>query len=322
MAIPPALTEAYNWQLDQSATKMVVTLTFPLTFNVSCVKAELIANHCGILVSAPDLPPFLHGRLFAEHLSLSVKPSGQTLVIELTKSVPGHWEIIVIDGLPGMDPKSAYFTWVWLSPSPDESLQERAALWLQASASACFLPAMRLLARICLANPELWRKGIAMLHRAAFEYGDSVSAAQIGYLWATNPETESRGFHLLEKTDCDDAKLVLGKLYSPASGERCARKDAKTAIEYFEKVADRPAALAEMAKIYRAGAEGVPKDVKKADELMKRAKEIAGENGEEQEGMQEEKEERTTASWPIVLGSIIAIGVFGLAVVSHVRRRT
>jgi hypothetical protein len=75
MEIPPPLTGAYNWQMDQSSTKVVVTLTFPLTFNVSCLKADLIGNGRGIVVSAPDLPPLLHGRLFAE--ASSVSPQAQ-----------------------------------------------------------------------------------------------------------------------------------------------------------------------------------------------------------------------------------------------------
>jgi hypothetical protein len=322
MAIPPALTGAYNWRMDQSETKVIVTLTFPLTFNVCTVRAELIANHRGILVSASDLPPLLHGRLFGEASSLSLTRLGQTVTVELTKSIPGLWDIIVTAGLPGMDPKSAYLLWVMFSQSSDPILQERAAELLQASASACFVPAMRLFGQLLLGNPELQLRGLEMLRQAAFEYGDSISAAHIGYLWAINPGTESRGFRLLEETDCDEARLLLGKLYSPVSGEQCTRKDARAAIGYLEKVANRPAALAEMAHIYREGAEGVPKDVKKATELLNRAKEIAAEQGEGEEEQMDQKQEGRTAGWPIVLGSIIAIAFFGLALFLHVRRRT
>jgi hypothetical protein len=323
--IEPDLQGAYDWSFSQTDTSVTVSFTFPATFNLSCVRADLNASKSAISVVVPNSPPLLHGRLVepvAGVICASDNPT-HTVRVTLAKSLPEPWPLVVSTGHPNaqtIDAKSAFLIWSALMASQQAELVPTAMDYLRLSADVGFVPALTTFARLCLGHKTAHAHGIEMLNIAANRYHDVASTAQLAYFLVLDGNRD--GFAILEQAaeaGSPDAHFFLGKLLSPVCTEQWSPKNGPQAMKHLQMSTDirgNYLASCEIARLLWAGCDGIPQDRQRAKALYSQAQELA--HGAELPPL--EGESRVT-TWLVPGAALAAVAAFGLALFFHLRRR-
>lgn len=328
--ITPSTQDAYNWKFDQTEEEVVITFPFSKTFNIHSLEAELIEDNNSIIVKAPDHIPFLAGHLAEEasKIQLDYNDNENIAVLHIIKKVPKLWEIVIKSNTLTtyeIDPKSAYLLAVILQQEdlPDDA---RALLFrfLQMSCNAGFVPALIYFGSILIQAPQTEEVGLSYLQVAAEGY-QSPDAYYLLGKYLLEHDKKEQGVLLLEESlnkGFKDAAVDLGRMLSPYSGvDGGKKKDGKAAIEMLEKC-DNPRAKLEIAKIYFYGCDEVPKDVEKANQIYKDAKEL-----DPSLPSLEETEAEAGGSPPtkkskglVILFAVSIVSLFGFLVYNQIKR--
>jgi hypothetical protein len=293
MTISRDLQSTFDWLCEENDTQLLVTFSFPPTFDVRtvcCHFSKVDSKYC-ISVTIPDSPYLLHGILTGEATSAVLEPAEpeNTLILKITKSTPTLWKLPVkfpLQTLTGIDPKSAFHI-AQLVLQSSRSLEDRAIQLLQHSANCGFLPALRQLSDAYLDSDETFDSGMSLLTIAANVYGDDYARCKLAMMHILDGEDVESYFQFLTRAAGHGvivAQLYLGQLLSPFSEVPWHSKNGSEALEYLERAVDGEPnrhALAELAKLLHAGCEGVPANRKRAELLYRQACELAQLEGKE-----------------------------------------
>jgi hypothetical protein len=293
MTIPRELQSTFDWGCQETDTQLLVTFSFPPTFDLRTVRSRFsrLDSKYIISVTIPDSPYLLHGVLTGEATSATLEPhpTDNALILRISKSAPALWKLPVkfpLQTLTGIDPKSAYHI-AQLVLQSSRSLEDRAIQLLQHSANCGFLPALRQLGDAFLDSADTFDSGMSLLTIAANDYGDDYARCKLAMVRILDGEDADSYFQFLVRAaehGVGAADLFLGQLLSPFSEVPWHAKSGRDALRYLERaVAAEPNrhALAELAKLLNAGGEGVHADRQRAERLYRQACELAILEGKE-----------------------------------------
>lgn len=326
--ITPSTQDAYNWKFEQKEDEVIVTFPLPKTFNIHSIEAQLIEDNQSIIVKAPNHIPFLAGNLEheASKYSIDYKDEENEVVLHIIKAVPELWHIIIKSTTLTtfeIDPKSAYLLAVLLQKEElPEELRVQLFRFLQMSCNAGYVPALIYFGTILLQNPESESAGLSYLQIAAEGYQSAEAYYFLG-VYLLDHQQKEQGYMLLEESlakGFKGAAYVIGKILSPLSEIDAGKpKDGKAALEMLQQC-ENPEAKLEMARIYFQGCNEVPKDIEKANEIYKEAKELDPSLPplEEIEVKQPTSTKKSKALVAIVAVSIVSL--FGFLVYNQIRR--
>jgi hypothetical protein len=337
--ISQSLASAFDWQLRDGPTRITATFQFPVTFNLSCVQAELLENGTEVSVSIPDQPFLLAGHLYdrATALELTKDDSNHKIEVTIIKASPGPWNLVVTSWSPTtqcIDPKSAFVIWSIIQEAGASRLEQSSGELLEFAAQAGFVPALVVFGRVLLSANHTTR-GIECLTMAAVEYGNTTAASELGFVMALAKGTRERGLDDLRKLADDgvfEANWLLAQLYSPLCHSVFRPKDAVIAFQRFSIALqikeDDADCMYEIARLLFHGFEGVPQDRQRAEALYAKAKEqmqdlqpldfVAEDGGSDEEGEGWDEEGEGWSNWLIagvVVGAVAMVAgalLFGL----------
>lgn len=330
----PTTWRIFEWTFrDISLDECVVTITCDKSFNIHLITGKLI-DSTNIDVSCEKMknyPPILHGQLIGEARDMSIEYDNEnsTVRIHIFKKEKKEWALCIVKQceLDNMiDPNSALILAeiILSSENSTEHGNEIARSYLAYCLTVNFPMAIyqQALQRMNQGD-DMTAFHILSKLMQDFSYPPAYFLLGATLVSVQDNEKVDTGIGYLKKASelgSVDANLFLGKVYTPFNQDKYPQKDAKQALSYFEKAttseSPNPHALYEMARIYKKGFDGVPKDEEKANTLYQEAKAL------DKDGSLPELEEKGSKSK--VLGTAITVGAFAIfatAIFLHFKRR-
>jgi hypothetical protein len=273
--IPPELSALYEWEFEDYPDRIELTLSFPLNFNPSQVRAYLSPDGTALSITIPGLLPIVYGLLLHPVFDMRAQISPQQSKYLIRKRNPASWPYLIDDCYPGtdcVDPASSFFLFQNLTGSGP--IDENLINLLLVSANAGYRPALRL--AFCLLLDDQSTADIArnFIRIDAERYGDPVGVFHYAVLLAKEGATRADAlmyFRRAADLGIVEAKSLIGQILSPLSDVSFQNKNADDAatvlLEVMAEKPEEPVMCHELAMLYFNGI-GVPKNVELALQLQ------------------------------------------------------
>ena len=322
--IEPHLIFLYDYTLRDTEQFVDVMLSVPDIFDVNSIKLTLKEDNRTIKITSNQKIPFVCGTLFSTIDSYSQTYENNVLSFRLVKKEKQLWPFLIVTNDQTsleIDPKSAFSLYYIYEKSPQQDEDREIYLqYLKFSANVGYVPAIRSYGKLLVKSRETLSEGIKLLSIGMQKYYDAECQFLLALVYSQFPTMHNESLELMEKAadaGFPDAMAACGEFYSPLSNITYEKKDAKKAIEWFNKVLEIEqnwVALFELSKLYLYGV-GYEKDINKAKELYEKAKSIHPTCPQLIELETEEKKEEKEPSQTKRSRSLITIGITTVVVV-------
>ncbi|EAY06695.1 hypothetical protein TVAG_211470 [Trichomonas vaginalis G3] len=276
--IKPELMRLYIWDYSQKGNIINIGIMACPGADLSKIKTEI--DQDSILVSLPNEPPIIAGKLFMPVKTSKTKLTDKGLIIALITDSEKEWPTIVVAPHPKtqqLDPLTAFSIFQVNMNSNNPDLIQGALPLLFLSSDVGYPPALIAFYDIFHTSLGMSQKANGYLNLAMEKYNYPIAFFKKGMELLQESNDAEKAIEYFTKSEEFGyifAKTQIGAILSPLSKYTYSKKDATKAAQLFESVLKEDediTALHELSKLLYTGT-GVPQDKARAKSMMAKVK--------------------------------------------------